>query len=431
MSLSDNYTVDVTQGNGSTDTFTGNWSPLNSSFMRVYLELISTGAQTLQVLDTDYTLSFTSSGYSVVFTTPPSSLYNVIRSREIALTQENPFRTSTGFQGLVHENAFDKLTAITQEIKEAQDRKIGFALGSSSTATVPEPVANNLLGWNSAATNLENKVPADLTSLATVSAFMATLLDDSDAATARATLGAAALAVANTFTATQTLTGAAQNLAAEVDVASATTTDIGAAASNNVRITGTTTITGLGTAAAGITRNIRFAGALTLTHNGTSLILPGGANITTAANDTATALSLGSGNWVVTNYKKQSGLAVIGSSFKVGSFTFDMTSATGTVAITGVGFQPRLLLLFGTINATVAASFGASDGTSQFEMYLNDGGTTDNWSSGTTLIATILPTTGNFQQFALNSFDADGFTLGNTKTNTPTGTARFYYVAMR
>lgn len=99
-----------------------------------------------------------------------------------------------------------------------------------------------------------------------------------------------------------------------VDVASATTAEIGAAASRNVRITGTTAITGLGTVAAGTTRHVRFADALTLTHNGTSLILPGGANITTAANDTATFVSLGSGNWLCIAYQKASGLAVSGAS---------------------------------------------------------------------------------------------------------------------
>lgn len=86
------------------------------------------------------------------------------------------------------------------------------------------------------------------------------------------------------------------NFAASVDVASSGTTNIGAAASNNVRITGTTTITAFDTVDAGIRRNVRFAAALTLTHNGTSLILPGGVTITTVADDTAEFLSLGSGN---------------------------------------------------------------------------------------------------------------------------------------
>ena len=86
------------------------------------------------------------------------------------------------------------------------------------------------------------------------------------------------------------------------DVASATTTDIGAVDSLNVRITGTTTIAGLGTAAAGVVRRALFAASLTLTHNATSLILPGGDDIVTAAGDVAVFVSLGSGNWRCVDY---------------------------------------------------------------------------------------------------------------------------------
>lgn len=81
------------------------------------------------------------------------------------------------------------------------------------------------------------------------------------------------------------------------DIASATTTDLGAIQGNVHDVTGTTTITGLGTVSAGIWKIIRFTGILTFTHNGTSLILPGGSNITTAAGDCAFVISLGSGNW--------------------------------------------------------------------------------------------------------------------------------------
>lgn len=88
-----------------------------------------------------------------------------------------------------------------------------------------------------------------------------------------------------------------------VDVASATTTNIYAAGSVNARITGTTTITAFDVAPAGSPEiEVRFAGILTLTHNATSLILPGGVNITTAAGDLATFLSEGSGNWRCTKY---------------------------------------------------------------------------------------------------------------------------------
>lgn len=86
------------------------------------------------------------------------------------------------------------------------------------------------------------------------------------------------------------------------DIASASTTNLATATGSYVNVTGTTTITALGTAAAGVQRIVNFNGALTLTHNATSLILPGAANITTSAGDTAEFISLGSGNWVCIGY---------------------------------------------------------------------------------------------------------------------------------
>jgi hypothetical protein len=121
----------------------------------------------------------------------------------------------------------------------------------------------------------------------------------------------ATIAEAGTGTDTSRAVTPAGLFPAYADVASAATTDLGAVTSDKVRITGTTRITSFGTIAAGILKHIRFAGALTLTHNATSLILPGGANIATAADDRAIAVSLGSGNWIVVAYIRASGLPVV------------------------------------------------------------------------------------------------------------------------
>lgn len=121
----------------------------------------------------------------------------------------------------------------------------------------------------------------------------------------------AAVASALVAKAGDTMTGAL-NWAATQTIASAATTDIGAATSNSVIVSGTTTITALGTIAAGAERVVQFSGALTLTHNATSLILPGGASITTAAGDVAYFVSLGSGNWRCTGYQKANGQPVAG-----------------------------------------------------------------------------------------------------------------------
>lgn len=97
-----------------------------------------------------------------------------------------------------------------------------------------------------------------------------------------------------------------------LNLASATTTDIGTALSHMVNITGTTTITAFGSSAS-LQRplyKLTFSGALLLTYNATSLILPGSTSITTANGDTCDALYLGSGNWQVINYAKRNGTAV-------------------------------------------------------------------------------------------------------------------------
>jgi hypothetical protein len=81
------------------------------------------------------------------------------------------------------------------------------------------------------------------------------------------------------------------------DIASASTVDLSGATGNYVHVTGTTTVTALGTVSAGVRFLLVFDGALTFTHNASSLILPGAANITTAAGDRCEVVSLGSGNW--------------------------------------------------------------------------------------------------------------------------------------
>ena len=121
------------------------------------------------------------------------------------------------------------------------------------------------------------------------------------------------------------------------NIASATTTDLNTATGNMVDITGTTTITGLGTVQAGAIFFVRFTGILTLTHNATSLILPTGANITTAAADSAIFESLGSGNWRCAVYQRKDGTALVGSG--VGTTVQWVNTQTGAVA-TGTTTTP-------------------------------------------------------------------------------------------
>jgi hypothetical protein len=128
-------------------------------------------------------------------------------------------------------------------------------------------------------------------------------------------------------------TDVAGQAGAETDIASATATDLDSVNSVNVRITGTTQINGFGAAGAGVYRRIRFAGALTLQHNATSMILPSGANIVTAAGDRCGALSLGSSNWLITYYQRADGTALVGGAGGGDASTNTASSVDSEIAL--------------------------------------------------------------------------------------------------
>ena len=96
------------------------------------------------------------------------------------------------------------------------------------------------------------------------------------------------------------------------DISSATSLTLGKDG-NFFDVTGTTTITSIGTQGIGSLITLQFDGALTFTHHSTNLILPGAANITTAAGDIATLYEYASADWRCINYTKATGKAVLGS----------------------------------------------------------------------------------------------------------------------
>lgn len=102
---------------------------------------------------------------------------------------------------------------------------------------------------------------------------------------------------------------------APTDIASAATVDIGSQNTNFLNVTGATTITSFGTNYNG-PKMLKFTGILILTHNATTLVLPGGANITTAENDTCIAIPKstvsGTGDgWIILAYQRAAGIPAL------------------------------------------------------------------------------------------------------------------------
>ena len=96
------------------------------------------------------------------------------------------------------------------------------------------------------------------------------------------------------------------------DVASATALPV-LTDGNYFDVTGTTTVTSINTTGgAGTLIKLHFDAILILTHHATDLILPGGANITTAAGDEAEFIEYATGDYRCTNYSKADGTSVVG-----------------------------------------------------------------------------------------------------------------------
>lgn len=215
-------------------------------------------------------------------------------------------------------------------------QRFAFKAANANSGADPTLAVNSLTAgiiyWPNGASLIAGEIPASaqvVVQVATVTTGTPTFHLQSATKPALPRTGGT-LTGATTAAATFTMSAAAFNGAVRVDVASATTCDIGAAASNYVRITGTTTITGLGTVASGVERDVVFSDALILTHNATSLILHGGQNILTVAGDTATFVSEGSGNWRCTKYVRTAGSGVLQ---RVGNSTGTYSSNATTIPI--------------------------------------------------------------------------------------------------
>jgi hypothetical protein len=124
------------------------------------------------------------------------------------------------------------------------------------------------------------------------------------------------------------------NFAPSVPLTSASTVNIGAAASNNITINGNTTINAFDTIAEGALRLLTFTGTPMITYNVTSMQLIGGASRTMAAGDVSLFRSLGGGNWKELVYQFSSG--VFPGTAPASLPSIDCTQAGGALTFSAV-----------------------------------------------------------------------------------------------
>lgn len=140
------------------------------------------------------------------------------------------------------------------------------------------------------------------------------------------------------------------------DIASAATTDIGAATGVFVHVTGSTgPITSLGSTTPGQLRIVVFDSTPTLTHHATNLILPGSANIVAAAGDCAIFESEGDGaggtgsRWKCVVYQRADGTPIkpgaLSGQDKSADYTFVLADANTAVRHPGTDGTGRTFTL--------------------------------------------------------------------------------------
>lgn len=294
MTVSTTTTKAIYNGDGSATAFPTTFEFFDDTDIEVIERAVSTGAETVKTLSTDYTVSGGNGATGTVnaVTAPASTVQWAIR-RKTPLTQQIDYVENDDFPAETHEQGLDRGVMIAQERQEELDRALKFPVSDAASLDpeIPNSVdrASKFLGFDASGDSIATAGSVDTIA---VSTFMQTVVDDADAAAARATLGAGVLdnIVEDT---TPQLGGVLDTNAKAIDesegttVASAATTNIWATDGNTVHITGTVTITSFGTAPrAGAWRKVIFDGVLTLT-NGANLALQGGANITTSAGDYA------------------------------------------------------------------------------------------------------------------------------------------------
>lgn len=326
--------------------------------------------------------------YPAVGGTPLATGESITIKRVLTLEQTLDLENQGGYLPENQEQAHDKHTMVSLQQQEEIDRCVKLADTDDETAldtTLPAGGAskgNFFLGLNAAGTGLQY---AQTVSTATTTAFWTAVLDDANLATSLASLGfstvvqailvdttAAAilaeldapdLSEANTFTGANSFSGVSTFSAL---VKWAKGADVVAAAAlpvltdgNYFDVTGTTTVTSINTLGIGTIITLHFDAALVLTHHATDLLLPGAANITTAAGDEAMFIEFATGDWRCLSYTKASGEGIVGE-------VTSLMSAQGDLVRGGASGVPERVALGASGTALVSDGTDAVWGVAPF-----------------------------------------------------------------
>jgi hypothetical protein len=171
-------------GNGATTAFATGFQFINNADIQV-LTTSSTGVETVKTITTDYTVTGAglSPGGTVTFLVAPATGVKVNIKSNVTIDQQTDYTEGGSFAAATHEDALDKLTKISQQIKEVTDRSLKLPIANQNIETeLGGPTANYVLRVNAAADAIEwvSGATVGLTGAVTVSDADLTITDNSD-----------------------------------------------------------------------------------------------------------------------------------------------------------------------------------------------------------------------------------------------------------
>jgi len=198
MTVTNTDNKDIFVGDDATLIFAYTFRIFFASDLEVTIQDTSVIPQTeiLLVLNTDYTVSDVGNpaGGNVTLlltgqlSAPPTTTDNITILREMPLTQNLDLIENDDFPSQSQEDAFDKLTFITQQLQEQVSRSVNIPANITGVnVDLPAPVADQFIGWNSSADALVNlpdpSVAAQAAADAAAISAAAALVSENNAAT--------------------------------------------------------------------------------------------------------------------------------------------------------------------------------------------------------------------------------------------------------
>ena len=326
---------------------------------------------TLKTLDTDYTVTSAGepTGGNVVFAMGLAEDDDVLITKDgVDFTQDTDYVENDSFPAEAHEDALDKLTLLCQKIWDYVRRSVKVPITSSLTdLEFPDPEAGTVIAWNGSEDGFMNVTLSGIGGISD-EAYSSTTWDG----------------VADVAPSQNAVRDKIETLVAKVD---------GAMKDDGSNLA-------IGSDADGDTYH-RSGGVLARLAKGT-------ANFKMFMNVAGTAPEWAAG-------------------IKIGSFTRDLTAASGDVSITGVGFKPsNVIFISGWINNSFAVGF--DNGASAVHGVV----ASSCFHSTVASIRFLTSANTDATNGKIKSLDSDGFTVTYTLSNSQSGqTGTIYYIAFR